>query len=426
MKNGIQDLKFFILLFIFFHLSAIAQQEPSKKSMEIYGYIMLDFGYNFGAVDPQWQDVLRPTKILDSEGNEFEPKGNVYMSVRQTRVGLKNYLVTSLGELKTHFEFDMFGNGVDAGQTTFHLRHAYAEMGKFGIGQTNSVFADGDIFPNTIEFFGPNGMVMFRNIQIRYMPIQKENTKLTIALERPGESVDEGQYGAGFEYPGAGGDILDGIAFRFPTPDLTAEYRKVGKWGYLELAGILRNIKWEDNKNDQYDLSGSAIGWGLNLTTNLKLQDKITFKGALVYGEGIQNYMNDADADLGIKKQYNNTRTPITGEPISMLSFVGFVDINWNEKFSSSLGYSRLDNNTSDSQLSTAYKSGQYAVGNLLYYPVKNCMMGVELQYGHRQNNDFKGDPTFGLVAENGNSGSVVKVQFSFKYKFDETFYRKQ
>ena len=40
-----------------------------------------------------------------------------------------------LGELRTTFEFEMFGTGVDEGQTTFRLRHAYGELGAFGAGQ---------------------------------------------------------------------------------------------------------------------------------------------------------------------------------------------------------------------------------------------------------------------------------------------------
>ncbi|MGL5113128.1 MAG: DcaP family trimeric outer membrane transporter [Flavobacterium sp.] len=392
--------------------------------MEIYGYIMLDAGYNFGALNPLWVDVLRPTKILNDDGNEFGPKGNVYMGVRQTRLGIKNFIVTGLGELKTHFEFDLFGNGANAGQTTFHFRHAFAELGRLGVGQTNSVFADGDIFPSVLDFWGPNGIVMFRNIQIRYTVLRGEHTKLSFALERPGGSGDQGQYGKGFKYPGNDGELLQGIAFRFPSPDITAEYRHTGKWWYVEVAGILKNIKWTDNNKDQFDLSGETLGWGLNVTSKLYFSKNVVFSGAFVYGQGIQNYMNDADSDLGIKRQYDNTKTPITGEPIPVVSFMSFITYSWNPQISTTVGYSRQDNRTAENQLATAFKSGQYAIGNVLYHPTNNCMVGLELQYGSRQNNDFQGDPFFGLAAEEGNNGAVTKVQLSFKYNFDAIFYR--
>ena len=43
--------------------------------------------------------------------------------VRQTRFGVKTAR-RRRGDLTAKFEFDMFGTGVDAGQTTIRLRHA--------------------------------------------------------------------------------------------------------------------------------------------------------------------------------------------------------------------------------------------------------------------------------------------------------------
>ena len=66
------------------------------------------------------------------------------------------------------FEFDLFGVGEDAGQTTIRIRHAYASWGPFLAGQTNTLFMDGDLFPNTIDYWGPAGMVFLRNPQLRW------------------------------------------------------------------------------------------------------------------------------------------------------------------------------------------------------------------------------------------------------------------
>ena len=117
---------------------------------------------------------MRPTK-LPAFKDEFGPDGSVFFSVRQTRFGVKTSNPTSLGDLKTWFEFELFGTGVDQGQTTFRLRQAYGELGKFGAGQTWSPFMDIDVFPNSLEYWGPNGMVFFRNIQFRWMPIKGDS-----------------------------------------------------------------------------------------------------------------------------------------------------------------------------------------------------------------------------------------------------------
>ena len=379
-----------------------AQEVEKQKAMEIYGFIMMDAGYNFNQIQNDWFDVVRPTK-LPSYKNQYGTDGNFYFSVRQTRLGFKNYFETPLGELKTQFEFEMFGTGVDAGQTTIRLRHAYAELGKFGAGQYWSPFMDIDVFPNTVEYWGPSGMAFFRNVQVRYMPIQGD-TRLTFALERPGASADQGVYSNRIE--------LAGVKARFPLPDFSFEYRQAFKMGYVEIAGIARSIKWEDQNNDAFDLSGSALGWGLNLSTNLKFGQNDVFRGAVVYGAGVQNYFNDAPVDIGIKNNPGNLTTPIEGVALPILGISAFLDHTWSEKFSTAIGYSLVDIENSDGQNADAFQKGNYIVGNLMYYPAKNVMAGVELQWGDRHNyND-------------GWSTSITKVQFTAKYNFSQTFYK--
>jgi hypothetical protein len=409
-----------LLIILLFTSSLKAQNAEPEKTMEIFGFIQMDSGYDFGRMNPDWYDTMRPTQILDKEGNEYQSQGAYFMSVRQTSFGVKNYVATPLGQVKTNFEFDLFGMGKEVGNTAFRLKHAYVELGKFGVGQTNSLFTDSDVYPNIVEFMGPNAMPFLRNIQIRYTPIMNANHSLAVALERPGASSDQGQYGEDFVYA----SLLDDVKPRFSVPDLTAEYRYSDTWGYLELSGIIRNIKWEDLNKDQYDLTGSAVGWGLSFSTRLKIGNSLVFHGALTTGAGIQNYMNDADADIGIKRQYGNTLTPIKGVAIPMVGVVTYFDINWSQKFTSAVGYAVLKNNTTETQLSTAYEAGQYASFNLLYSPVKNCVLGPELQWGMRQNNNFAGDPQFNLPAAKGNSGNDVKLQFSFRYVFSNSFYK--
>jgi hypothetical protein len=395
-----------MLLMLALSFSVNAQENGETKAFELYGHVMTDVGYNFNVVDPSWFDVMRPTKLPGSQAqaDAFGTEGNVYFSVRQTRFGAKGYIPTPLGDLRTTFEFELFGTGVDAGQTTFRLRHAYGEIGQFGVGQYWSPFMDIDVFPNTLEYWGPNGMVFFRNIQIRWMPIQGKN-KLTFALERPGASADEGIYASRVE--------LDGVKAKFPLPDLSAEYRLGGNFGYVELAGMLRYISWEDLNDDQVDLSDNVMGWGLNLSSNINITKKTVGRFQVVYGEGIQNYMNDAPVDVGIENNFSNPTKPILGVPLPVLGIVAFVDHQWSDKWTSSLGYSSVDITNSDAQTADAYKKGQYIVGNLLYSPVPNMLTGVELQYATRENyND-------------GWDTNALKLQFSFKYKFNQAFYRK-
>jgi hypothetical protein len=373
-----------------------------ESSFTVYGFAMLDAGYQFKQNNPDWFDVVRPTK-LPSFSNQFAPNGNTYFSVRQSRLGVKSSTPTKYGELKTQFEFELFGTGAQAGQTIFRLRHAYGELGQFGAGQQNTVFMDGDVFPNTIEYWGPNGMVLFRNVQFRWMPLKGRNA-LTIALERPGASSDQGRFADRIE--------LQGVRGHFNLPDLTANFRMTRDWGHFQVAGLFKRMAWIDTVADNVDLGGSAIGAGLDLTSVLNFGKNDVGKFALVFGQGIQNYMNDADVDVGIETNLaaGDPRRPIVGKALPMWSFMAYLDHTWNKRFSSSVGYSLMNVDNSNGQAPDAYHRGHYASGNLLYYPWENVMMGGELIWGRRENflDGFKSDD--------------FRMQFSFKYNFSKAF----
>lgn len=379
--------------------TAFAQQpaaDEPKPRVDIYGFVMLDMGLNLKTINPNWSDTMRITR-LPGVDEQYGKDGSTFAGVRQSRLGVKGFTPTRLGELRTTFEFELFGTGVDEGQTTFRLRHAYGELGQFGAGQYWSPFMDIDVFPNSLEYWGPTGMVFFRNVQVRWMPIQGD-TRLTLALERPGASGDAGVLADRIE--------LQNVKGRTPIPDVSAEYRMGGSRGYIEVAGMLGQMKWDDLLDDQFDLSGSAARWGLNFSSNVKLGARTTLRGQLVYGEGIQNYMNDAPVDIGIVRNPGDARTPITGEAIPLLGTVLFVDHNWNDKWSTAAGYSSTAIDNLEGQEATAYRLGQYLLANALYSPVPGVMVGGELQWGRREM--FR-DPYV---------GEGLKVQFSFKYNF--------
>lgn len=379
-------------------VDALAQAPPQdpKPSVDVYGFVMLDFGHNFDQIHPNWFDTMRVTK-LPKVANEFGEDGSSFWSVRQTRLGVRSTTPTDYGDLFTQFEFELFGVGVDEGQTTFRLRHAYGELGAIGAGQYWSPFMDIDVFPNSVEYWGPTGMVFFRNIQVRWMPI-KGDTRLTLALERPGASGDPGTLADRVE--------LQNVQGRFPVPDLSGEYRLGRSWGYVELAGILRYMKWDDVLDDAFDLSGSAVGWGLNFSSNFKPSSSDTLRLQFVYGEGIQNYMNDTPVDVGVVRNPGNTVTPVDGEPIPMSGVVAFLDHAWSSRLSTAIGYSGQFNDNTEGQAPNAFKNGHYALGNVMFSPVPNTMAGVELQWGRREN------------FSDGFSSDAFKVQFSFKYNF--------
>ena len=381
-------------------VSACAQDaavDPSKPYMDISGFAMIDSGYDFNQNDPNWFDTMRPSK-LPAFKDEFGKDGKFYAGVRQSRLGFAGHVPTKLGELKTIFEFELFGTGVDAGQTTFRLRHAWGELGRFGGGQYWSTFVDTDVFPNQLEYWGPNGIIWYRNVQFRFTAWSKGDSNLMIAAERPGATADGGIYADRIE--------LQGVKPRNQMPDITGHYRLSGKAGHIQIGGLYRRIKWDDlNATPTRDLSGHANGWGVNASSNLKFSKYVLHLQAL-YGAGLENYMNDAPVDVAIQNNFSNTKTPILGKALPALGLTAFLDLNWSQKFTSTIGYSRVDIDTTNGQAATAFKSGQYALTNLLYYPVKNVMLGPEFQWGYRDNKHGWHVPDY-------------RVQFSARYNFN-------
>ncbi|HEY8893787.1 MAG TPA: DcaP family trimeric outer membrane transporter, partial [Niastella sp.] len=128
-----------LLIPVFLHciLFCTAQDTSRARVLEVYGFVMTDAGYNFNQINPNWFDALRVNR-LPTYKNQFGSDGNTFFGVRQSRFGVRGWTQTPVGELKTTFEFDLFGVGPDEGQTTMRIRHAYAEIGKFAVGQTNT------------------------------------------------------------------------------------------------------------------------------------------------------------------------------------------------------------------------------------------------------------------------------------------------
>jgi len=393
------------IVFLAFWTDKVQSQEDTgmTRSLRIYGFAMVDMGYNFNQIDPRWFDALRLNR-LPKYKDQFAPDGTFFFGVRQTRFGVAGYTPTKLGDLKVVYEFDMFGTGSDEGQTTMRLRYAYGELGRFLAGQATSPFMDDDAWPNTLEYWGPCGMVFYRNVQIRYAPIKTADKELFIALERPGAGADKGTISIP-ELPS-----LDSVKAQLSAPDVSAHFKKRGKWGSVQLAGILRPIKWKDTRVNNFgnDLSGSVTGWGANLSAVLNLGKSTVFRGSYVYGEGIENYMQDAPNDVGTVINGNS----IEGEALPVSGIVAWLDHNWNPKVWTSLGYSTVSiDNTETANGTTSYKKGQYALLTIGTTPFTNTMAAIEFQYGQREGEDgFKADCT--------------KIQVSFKYNFSTTFFK--
>jgi hypothetical protein len=377
--------------------TALYAQDANTPHVEVYGFVQGDYIQDFKRVDPTWMDTLRPSKIPTTT-DQFGADGQASLSAKQSRLGVLMNFPTSNGPVYTKFEFDMFGVGVDAGQTTIRLRHAYGEWGRWLAGQTNTLFMDASIFPNVIDYWGPAGMAFIRNPQIRYevMDHKKNNNRSTVsvAIERPNSDID-----------GASARQLDpslgAVAPSQKLPDFTAQWRNEEKWGHWQVAGVLRKVAFDSPGAVNAEPKNSETGYGVDLTGGYNIGKKNQIIAGVVYGHGIASYMNDGGIDLAP----GGTLAAPETKAVPLTAVSAYYDHYWSPKFSSSFGgsFTKVDNESL--QIGSSFHKGDYASANLLWYPTKNVYIGGEALWGKRTDN-------------NGDDGTDSRVQFSFHYSF--------
>ena len=364
--------------------------DANKARLEVSGKVQLDFIYDFNRVDPTWKSTLRPSTIpVNCPGDAGCGKdGETIFSVRQTSVAFKGFVPTEIGQLKTELSLDLFNVG--GANTGFRLLNAWGEIGRWGAGQTYTLFMNIDTFPNTIDYWGPSGMSFIRNPQLRYTAPLGEGSNLAFSLESPNAAIDSGKASAVASNLGLQG--------RTQLPDVIAKYSMDRKWGHGELAGMMRSVGWESAATPDNEPSGSKTGWGFNFSGWFNVGDKDRVTGSLIYGEGIASYMNDGGVDLAPGAAFQ-------AELVKTVGWFAYYDHYWSERFSSSVGASQHRQTNTAGQLDSAFKTGTYSSANLLYKPARNVMVGVEMLYGK-------------LELKDGSDNDDLRVQTTAQFKF--------
>lgn len=371
---------------------ATAPKDDAAR-LEVGGKIQLDLIYDFKKVDPTWHSTLRPSTIpINCPGlaGTNDPgcgkNGETIFSVRQTQIAFNGFVPTAAGQLKTQLSLDLFNVG--GANTGFRLLNAWGEVGAFGVGQYYSLMMNIDLFPNTIDYWGPSGMLFVRNPQVRYTPYKTDNARLAFSLEAPNAAVDTGKFNL----------VPLGFTGWTKYPDLAAKYSANGGWGFFDFGGIVRSVGYKSTTTADGNPSGAKTGWGVTADGVLNLLDKDRFITQVTYGEGIASYFNDGGVDLA-------PSGTLSAELVKSIGVMLYYDHQWSGMWSSSIGYSQHHQDNTGGQAANAFKTGSYASTNLLYTPAKNVLWGAEFLWGKKEQND-------------GGSAIDTRVQFTGQFKF--------
>ncbi len=292
-------------------------------------------------------------------------------------------------------EMDFFGNslGNQTATNTYGvtLRHAYMYWNNWLAGQTWSNFMDPGSIPEAADFVGPtDGVIFVRQTQLRYT-----RGGFSVSLENPETTTLSGTYN-----PVTGKWNVPAVvnSDRGALPDLTARYGWKGDWGTFGVAGLLRQLKVDNQATGAH---ASKAAGGVTVGGKWLMGDSDSLHYQLTGGQGISRYIGlGITADSG----YDALRDEI--DPTGVVA----AYVGWRHAFSpklrTNLIYARSDyDNDASITGDLVTRRVQSIRGNVFYTPMPKVDVGAELMYGVRE-------------IENGKKGDITRLQFTTKYSF--------
>jgi len=313
--------------------------------------------------------------------------------IRQTRVRFT--ADTDLGEgeeISGVLEFDMQvvpdGNERISNSHQMRVRHAYIKYKNWTIGQTWTTFQDVKALPETLDFIGVTDAVIFnRQPLIRYSHKLSAAGTLDVALENPESTITP--------FQGGGRIVTDDNAM----PDFVLRYTHKAKWGHVAVAGMARQLSYDNGLTGDALIDDDVASYGLSVTGKVNFgQDDLRFMFAAGSGLGryaALNVVNGAVIDA------NNEL-----EAIDSMSYGVAYRHWWTEKLRSTFTFSQFNaDNDIDLTGASATESTYSTRVNLMYSINKRITAGGEYAFAKR-------------TLENDLEGDMNRVQFSATYKF--------
>lgn len=369
-------------------LSGASQAEMMEGTdVKFSGYIKLDAmvsDYSEGSLGAQNlnRDFYIPS-LTPVSG--VEESAHFDSHARQSRFRFTTTTDTAEGDKiigVLEFDFLVTNNGNERISNSYspRMRHAFIKYKNWTIGQTWSTFQDVGTLPETVDFIGVTDATIFdRQPQVRYT-----NGAWEFALENPETTVT----------PNGGGGRI--VADDNNVPDFVARYTMKQDWGYIKVAGLLRQIAYEEGTA----IDGSASAWGISVTSKINLDNGDDIRIMLNGGSGLGRY-------IGLNAA-NGAVVDATGDLEAIDSYGYAISYRhlWNAKMRSSVTFSALEIDNEAMLTGTSVTKATYSTRvNLMYSPTKAITVGVEYAFANRE-------------IESGLEGDMNRLQAMAKYAF--------
>ena len=217
---------------------------------------MLDIGHDFKQIDPNWSDTLRADQaavVRRQFGDDNAPSPACGRAASAFESSTPTDARRAQDDLRVRAVRHRRGRRPDDVPPASRLGRARAVRRR----PDWSPFMDPDVFPNSLEYWGPTG-------HGAGSATSSSAGRRSTTTTQPSCSRSSGRAPAATRAstPTASSCRTSSRASRCRTSP--AAYKAQAELGLRAGRRHLREIKWDDVLDDPFDLSGSATGWGIN------------------------------------------------------------------------------------------------------------------------------------------------------------------
>ena len=286
------------------------------------------------------------------------------------------------GDVTGRLEFDFLGSpgGNERVSNSYNprLRVGWVDYRGIRAGQDWSTFQNTSAIPESVSFLvASDGMILVRQAQLRYT-----HGPWQLALENPDTTLT----------PAGGGARIENGNGRLP--DLVVRYNRSSPMGNVSLAGLVRELSWNDGTGAQ-----TTTGWGLSASGRIDLARRSDVRFTATWGEGVGRYIGlNAVNGATIGPDGSLEALPVAGGLVALHH--GFGD---SSRINLGLSYLSADNPVWAGPSAT--QSVRSGFANYMTDLAPGVSAGIEILYGERE-------------LENGLTGTLSRITLSTKYGF--------
>jgi hypothetical protein len=261
------------------------------------------------------------------------------------------------GDFRFYYQNDFFGS--DTSNMKYRLQQLWGGIYGFKAGFTYSVWEDPDVWPDTVDYEGPNAVIFARRPVAQYTFAWNDNWNTTFGVEQPDYFVD---------LPPNGSTLT-----AMPDLGFNTRWEKAGV-GNVQFSTLFRDI----GARSAVGSGQHVFGWGVNLGVDLDLTKCDSLQLLGVYGYGVGGLGNDTsflNSDAGFELNGSLKALPYW-------SAMGGFTHRWSDQFRSTVSFGYVNLQPVSGQSPEFYNFSYYASANVIWQLRKRLSVGFEGLYG--------------------------------------------